>query len=101
MSSKSKSVDDITSFRATLDGVEYVVAYQPGEALLDCMIAEGLDPAFQCMDAHCGTCMVVRISGDVEMRKNNVLSKRDLEQNYVLLCQSIPLSDDVWVDCDA
>jgi 3-ketosteroid 9alpha-monooxygenase subunit B len=101
MSSKSKSVDDITSFRATLDGEEYVVAYQPGEALLDCMIAEGLDPAFQCMDAHCGTCMVVRISGDVEMRKNNVLSKRDLEQNYVLLCQSIPLSDDVWVDCDA
>ena len=100
MSSKSKSVDDITSFRATLDGEEYVVAYQPGEALLDCMIAEGLDPAFQCMDAHCGTCMVVRISGDVEMRKNNVLSKRDLEQNYVLLCQSIPLTEDVWVDCD-
>ena len=37
---------------------------------------------------------------DVAMRKNDVLSKRDLEQGYVLLCQSIPLSDDVWVDCD-
>jgi hypothetical protein len=37
----------------------------------------------------------------VEMRQNNVLSQRDLDQGYVLLCQSIPLSDDVWVDCDA
>jgi hypothetical protein len=44
--------------------------------------------------------MVVRLSGEVEMRKNNVLSKRDLEQGYILLCQSIPLSADVSVDCD-
>lgn len=42
----------------------------------------------------------VKLQGEVEMRKNDVLSKRDLEQGYVLLCQSIPHSDDVWVDCD-
>lgn len=95
------SVKDISSFRATLDGEEYQLPYQPGETLLDCMLADGLDPAFQCMDGHCGSCMVVKISGEVEMRKNNVLSPRDLEQNYILLCQSIPLSDDVLVDCDA
>ena len=92
---------DIASFRATLDGEEFEVAYRPGESLLDCMLADGLDPAFQCMDAHCGTCMVKLVSGDVKMNKNKVLSKRDLEQGYVLLCQSIPLCDDVLVDCDA
>jgi len=95
------ATDKVTSFLAILDGVEHLVAYQAGEVLLDCMLAGGLDPAFQCMDGHCGSCMVVRISGDVEMRKNNVLSQRDLDQNYVLLCQSVPLSDDVLVDCDA
>ena len=92
---------DIASFRATLDGEEIEVDYRPGESLLDCMLAEGLDPAFQCMDAHCGTCMVKKLAGEIDMRKNNVLSRRDLEQNYVLLCQSIPLDDDVLVDCDA
>ena len=91
----------IVSFRATLDGEEVEVDYRPGEALLDCMLADGLDPAFQCMDAHCGTCMVKLLAGEVKMNKNKVLSKRDLEQNYVLLCQSIPLTGDVWVDCDA
>ncbi|MDJ0779399.1 MAG: 2Fe-2S iron-sulfur cluster binding domain-containing protein [Gammaproteobacteria bacterium] len=90
----------IASFRATLDGEECEVEYREGETLLDCMLAEGLDPAFQCMDAHCGTCMVKLVAGEIKMRKNKVLSKRDLEQDYVLLCQSIPLTDDVWVDCD-
>lgn len=53
-----------------------------------------------CQEAHCGTCMVALLKGDVKMRKNDVLSRRDLEQGYVLLCQSIPLSGEVWVDCD-
>ncbi len=95
------SIDKVTSFLAILDGVEHTVTYQAGEVLLDCMLAEGLDPAFQCMDGHCGSCMVVRISGEIEMRKNNVLSQRDLDRNYVLLCQSAPLTGDVLVDCDA
>jgi len=100
MKPESGSAGDITSFRATLDGVEYEVPYTQGDALLDCLLADGLDPAFQCMDAHCGTCMVKLLQGEVEMRKNNVLSNRDLSRDYVLLCQSIPLSADVWVDCD-
>ena len=90
----------VSSFRATLDGVEYEVPHQPEEAMLDCMLDADLDPAFMCQEAHCGTCMVILKKGEVSMRKNDVLSKRDLEQGYVLLCQSIPLTDDVWVDCD-
>jgi ferredoxin len=100
MSKESRVSNDVNSFRATLDGVEHVVPYQPGEVLLDCMLNADLDPAFLCQEAHCGTCMVVKLRGEVNMRKNDVLSKRDLDQGYVLLCQSILLSDDVWVDCD-
>ena len=101
MNTKPVSAHGVKIFRATLDGVEHEVSCQSGEVLLDCMLDADLDPAFQCQEGHCGSCMVVRISGKVEMRQNNVLSQRDLDQGYVLLCQSIPLSDDVWVDCDA
>jgi 3-ketosteroid 9alpha-monooxygenase subunit B len=100
MISKQLAADSINSFKATLDGIEYEVAYQAGEVLLDCMLDADLDPAFQCQEGHCGSCMAVLISGEVEMRKNNVLSQRDLDKGYVLLCQSEPLSDGVWVDCD-
>ena len=65
------------------------------------MLSRGLDPVFSCEDAHCGSCMVIRKSGAVAMRKSTVLSKRDKERGYILLCQAEPQSDDVWVDCDA
>ena len=90
----------VCRFRATLDGELLEVDYRSGDTLLDSMINDGLDPAFGCMDAQCGTCMVKLLAGDVTMRKTDALSKRDVEQGYVLLCQSEPLGEDVWVDCD-
>ena len=36
---------DIQRFRAILDGEEYELAWRPGATLLECMLAEGLDPA--------------------------------------------------------
>ncbi len=101
MNANSTSANAIKSFRAILDGEEYEVPYSAGEVLLDCMLSDGLNPAFKCMDGHCGTCMVIRLGGEVEMRKNNILSQRDLDAGYVLLCQSIPLNCEVLVDCDA
>ena len=92
---------DVVSFRATIDGEEHEVPYRAGETLLRCMLSRGLDPVFSCEDAHCGSCMVIRKSGQVAMRKSTVLSKRDKEKGYILLCQAVPQSPDVWVDCDA
>ncbi len=101
MKPKTNSNDEIASFRAILDGVDYDVSYSPGAVLLDSMHAEGLDPAFQCMSGNCGTCMVKLVQGDIEMKKNKALSQHDLDQGYILLCQSVPKSADVRVDCDA
>jgi hypothetical protein len=92
MSTSPLNSNDVKSFRVALDGVEHRVDYRPGAALLDCIIDA---------DLHCGTCMVLKVAGEVEMRQNNFLSRHDLERGYILLCQSIPLSNDVRVDCDA
>ncbi len=100
MKPKNNSNDEITSFHAILDGVDYDVSYSPGAVLLDSMLADGLDPAFQCMSGKCGTCMVKLVQGDVKMQKSKALSQRDLDQGYILLCQSIAKSADVKVDCD-
>ncbi|MCP4332281.1 MAG: 2Fe-2S iron-sulfur cluster binding domain-containing protein [Gammaproteobacteria bacterium] len=100
MDSENSTAAAVKSFRAMLDGFDEEVAWQEGDVMLDSMLDAGLDPAFQCQDGHCGTCMVLLKSGEVRMRKNNVLSPRDLERGYILLCQSEPLTDDVSLDCD-
>ncbi|MCH8104823.1 MAG: 2Fe-2S iron-sulfur cluster binding domain-containing protein [Proteobacteria bacterium] len=61
-------------------GIEYVVACQAGEVLLDCTLDTDLDPVYQCQDGQCGSRMVAMISGKVKMRKNNELSRRDLDK---------------------
>ena len=91
----------VETFRATIDGAEHEVPYLAGKTLLRCMLSRGLDPVYSCEDAHCGSCMVIRRSGEVAMHKSTVLSRRDKERGYILLCQAVPQSDDVWVDCDA
>ena len=91
----------VDAFRATLDGEDREIPYLAGETLLECMLAQGLDPAHSCKDAHCGSCMAIRKSGQVAMHKSTILSKRDKERGYILLCQAVPQSPDVWVDCDA
>ena len=96
----AESEQEISTFHATLDGEEIEVEAVPGETLLGCMLAEGLDPAFQCMEGKCSTCMVQLKQGAVSMHRDDILSSRDRELGYVLLCQSVPLTNDVWVDCD-
>ena len=95
------ATEGVAHFRATIDGEDHEVPYSAGDTLLDCMLAQGLDPVHSCKDAHCGSCMVIRKSGEVAMRKSTVLSKRDRERGYILLCQGVPRTPDVWVDCDA
>ena len=79
----------------------FYVDWDDGETLLECMLSQCLDPAHSCKDAHCGSCMAIRKSGQVAMHKSTILSKRDKERGYILLCQAVPQSPDVWVDCDA
>ena len=45
-------------------------------------------------------CTVTKVTGDVAMRNSEILSKSDIEKGQILLCQSLPLTDDILVNCD-
>jgi len=99
--STNTRANKISHFKATLHGKDHLIDYLADNTLLECMLAAGLEPYFSCSDAHCGYCMAIKKSGQLTMQKTNVLSPSDMDRGYVLLCQAIPLSEDVWVDCDA
>lgn len=68
----------------------YRLAYRPGETLLETMWRGGVRAPFLCEQGVCGTCMVRRLSGEVTLRENHVLSDTDLKQGYTLACQGVP-----------
>lgn len=76
------------------------VAYQPGDTILDAVRRAGLKPPFACQAGNCGTCMAHLDEGTVTMRANNALDVDEVEQGWILTCQSIPTSREVVIDYD-
>ncbi len=86
----------------TLNGVDVEVPYLSGTTLLDSVLADSSlkDVPHSCQQGHCGSCMSILKTGEVKMQSNRVLSKRDLAAGYVLPCQSVPMTNEVWIDFD-
>ena len=77
------------------------VAYHAGDTILETARRAGLNPPFQCEKGECATCMAHLDEGSVEMRNNEVLTPEDLDEGWILTCQSVPTSREVVVDYDA
>ena len=84
------------------NGIDTEIPYQTGGTLLDSVLAhpdlKGVPHS--CREGHCGSCMSILKTGKVRMTANRVLSRRDIAAGYVLPCQSIPLTETVWIDFD-
>ncbi len=97
------AVAEDVKFTITLDGVHSEVRYRSGSTLLDSVLADTTltDVPHSCRQGHCGSCMSILKAGEVKMLGNRVLSKRDIAAGYVLPCQSLPLTNEIWIDFDA
>ncbi len=84
-----------------LEGKKAVVKYQPGDTLLETARRGGLRPPFSCEAGNCATCMAFLKEGTVTMRANNALTPEEVEEGWVLTCQSLPSGQTVTVEYEA
>jgi ring-1,2-phenylacetyl-CoA epoxidase subunit PaaE len=68
--------------------------------ILDAALKQGADLPFACKGGMCCTCKAKLIEGDVEMDVHWGLEHEEVEQGYILTCQSHPKSEKVVVDFD-
>jgi 3-ketosteroid 9alpha-monooxygenase subunit B len=85
----------------TLAGKTVDIAYQPGDTLLETARRGGLRPPFSCEAGNCATCMAFLKEGSVTMRANNALTPEEVEEGWVLTCQSVPRGTTVAVEYEA
>jgi ferredoxin len=78
-----------------------VVKYQTGDTLLETARRGGLRPPFSCEAGNCATCMAFLKEGSVRMRANNALTPEEVEEGWVLTCQSLPSGETVTVEYEA
>ena len=70
------------------------------DSLLDAALKQGADLPFACKGGVCCTCKAKLIEGQVEMDVNWGLEHEEVEQGYILTCQSHPITEKVVVDFD-
>ncbi len=83
-----------------LDGSEYELELDGGQTILDGAIEADIDPPYACQAAACCTCRAKVMNGSVKMDDDDMLTEWEVEEGYVLTCQSYPTSEGVIVSFD-
>jgi ferredoxin-NADP reductase len=65
----------------------------PGETVHAAAAKLGLHIPKACGMGICGTCKVMKVSGDVEMSHNGGITDEDVAEGYILSCCSVPQGD--------
>jgi ring-1,2-phenylacetyl-CoA epoxidase subunit PaaE len=84
-----------------LDGRSTAMTLPRDVPVLDSAQRVRADLPFACKGGVCGTCRARVVDGHVRMRRNFALEDAEVEQGFVLTCQSLPESDRVTIDFDA
>lgn len=85
-----------------LDGIAFDFDLKlEGQSILDAALQEGADLPFACKGGVCATCRAKLVEGEVEMDINYALEPEEIEQRFILTCQSHPRTEKVVVDFDA
>src|SRR5919197_3817034 len=93
-------VDDTgetTRLTVDLDGETHEYDWPRHTKLLDFLLAQGLKAPYSCRQGACSACACILDDGEVKMLTNEILEQEDLDEGYVLGCQSLPLTDTVKI----
>ncbi len=85
----------IRKVKVELDNKEIEIVINDEKDILRQLIADGYEPPYSCLQGTCSTCKAKLISGDVKMKVDIGLEADEIENGYILTCQSIPISETV------
>jgi ring-1,2-phenylacetyl-CoA epoxidase subunit PaaE len=85
-----------------LDGrsIDFDLSLNSDTTLLDAALKQGADLPFACKGGVCCTCKAKLLEGEVSMDVHWGLEDEEVEQGYILTCQSHPKTERVVVDFD-
>lgn len=85
-----------------LDGrsFDFDLSFNSDTTILDAALNQGADLPFACKGGVCCTCKAKLLEGEVAMDVHWGLEDEEVEQGYILTCQSHPKTERVVVDYD-
>ena len=83
-----------------VDDEETTFEMSQKQTILDAALKQGIDAPYSCQGGICSSCLCRVISGTAEMKKNSILTDKEIADGLVLSCQAHPTSESIYVDFD-
>ncbi|MBL0146965.1 MAG: phenylacetate-CoA oxygenase/reductase subunit PaaK [Chitinophagaceae bacterium] len=98
---KEKTTVAKSNITIKLDGrsFDFTLSYND-ENILDAALKQGADLPYACKGGMCCTCKAKLLQGEVTMDVSWGLEQEEIEQGFILTCQSHPKTEKVVVDFD-
>lgn len=92
----------LTQVAVVMDGRRrtFTMPRESGQTVLDAAARAGIDLPYSCRAGVCSTCRTRVVKGEVRMDHNLALEDWELEEGYVLCCQSHPVTPELELTYD-
>jgi ring-1,2-phenylacetyl-CoA epoxidase subunit PaaE len=95
-----KSLEGHSKITILVDDEETTFEMSQKQTILDAALKQGVDAPYSCQGGICSSCLARIKSGTAEMKKNSILSDKEIADGLVLTCQAHPTSAEIVVDYD-
>ncbi|RVT79983.1 ferredoxin--NADP reductase [Flavobacterium sufflavum] len=70
------------------------------QTILEAALKQGIDAPYSCQGGICSSCLCRVTEGSAEMKKNSILTDKEIADGLILSCQAHPTSETIYVDYD-
>jgi len=95
-----KSLEGHTKITIMVDDDETTFEMSQKQTILEAALKQGIDAPYSCQGGICSSCLARIKSGTAEMKKNSILTDKEITEGLVLTCQAHPTSAEIFVDYD-
>ena len=89
-----------TKITVLVDDEETTFEMSQKQTLLEAALKQGIDAPYSCQGGICSSCLARISKGTAEMKKNSILTDKEVADGLILTCQAHPTSNEIFVDFD-
>jgi len=97
---EASSHEGHTKITVLVDDEETTFDMSQKQTLLEAALKQGIDAPYSCQGGICSSCLARISKGTAEMKKNSILTDKEVASGLILTCQAHPTSSEIFVDFD-